>query len=88
MPQNCGPHHITFEPEAHRLCSTCSSAVTMPKPCSNCGSTTARGPHRLRFSLEGRAPKVLEINLCGACLNEFLEEEGIRRSNEEQAFLN
>ncbi|MDX1748435.1 MAG: hypothetical protein R3324_21070 [Halobacteriales archaeon] len=60
----------------------------MTKPCSNCGSATARGPYRLRFSLDGMEPRVLELDLCEACLGEFLEEDGIRRSAAEQAYLN
>lgn len=60
----------------------------MSEPCSNCGSAAARGPYELRFSLEGRDPKVLELQLCDACLGEFLEEDGIRRSDSERAYLN
>lgn len=51
----------------------------MSEPCSNCGGATARGPQELRFSLEGRESKVLELHLCEACLDELLAEDGIER---------
>jgi hypothetical protein len=52
----------------------------MPGPCSNCGDATAQGPQELRFSLEGREPKLLELHLCEACLGELLAEDGIERT--------